>query len=82
MSMSKKDYVAIAGAFKAQLEQDLASEHRESRRRALAETINRMLPYLRASSDTFDSNRFVQACGFDLVIPVSYVFDERFALVA
>ncbi len=85
MSMSKKDYVAIAAAFKAQLAEDAQAHReafRESRRESLAKVLNRMLPHLRASNPAFDADFFIEACGFELVKRPSALYDERFALSA
>lgn len=81
--MTRKDYEAIAAAFKAQLGQDATARHAAffvSRREALAGVVNRLLTYFRASNEAFDAKRFIEACGLEVVDGV--IYDERFALVA
>ena len=58
MSMTRKDFEAIAAAIKP-----LAEYHHEMTQFAAHSLVCRLLPVLDASNPRFDALRFVKACG-------------------
>lgn len=85
MSMTKRDFEALASAIK--------SSHSGNRRtadyKAAVRVVNNLLPHLRSVNAAFDDERFILACGMQVVLvpkaPAPYPFqasDLRFALCA
>lgn len=58
MSMSKKDYVAIAATFKAEVEKD------NEGRQALYNVALQLADCFGKDNSRFDEDRFLKACGF------------------
>lgn len=64
MSMSKKDYVAIAAILKCKIENaSAADEPTKLYRNGVISTAFDLAGYFAASNDKFDRARFLKACG-------------------
>lgn len=85
MSMTKRDFEALASAIKGAH----SGNRRTADYKAAARVVNNLLPHLRSVNAAFDDERFIEACGMQVVLvpktPAPYPFqasDLRFALCA
>ena len=74
MSMTKRDFEALASAIKGA---------HSGNYEAAARVVNNLLPHLRSVNAAFDDERFILACGLDVATDYSHsIADPRFILCA
>lgn len=80
MSMTKRDFEALASAIKGAH----SGNRRTADYKAAVRVVNNLLPHLRSVNAAFDDERFIMACGMQVAPPttIGQTFDGRFALCA